>query len=761
MSTFPSFAFAATGTPHNRTLPDRLQQAWHDVKDYGAKGDGVTDDWAAIMAAFNWNNVSAAAANANKTASFTGQISSVPSFQGSISGSVLTASATNDPTFGTLSLGQLTISSYTYNPSTGLVTLTMAAAVSFNATTPIGVHGLNINAINGKPGYTAATVTGSGLIVTFNAPTGLSGTATGGGILIVGGQFAVGQTVTWVGRSDTIASFGTGTGGAGTYNLSGSHGTVGTMSTNCIVTVSGVTGTINVGDSLLNNSGTDASPNVIVQYSFATTTISSQQSGTAGGAGVYVVSRSCNFPSQALLTAGRVIDLATNPTFVPGNESLINNHVSNANNGSFSNPAPNTAGDIFSKPNLPNVVGWDGSGAVATLDYVNGLVNIGDILNFAPLNKGVIYFPPGTYSVSQPIFWNYSFIDAITVIWRGEGNSSTITGNFADFVLKRSYGSSSLCVVEKLNIVNTNANGGGIRMGSVVCGAIRDCTVMANQGINLADAFGDNTSDTLDFNVINCTLTPGSGNYTGSLGLTTAADGAYFNLRFIGYETGANVWGGEGNMFFGGCYFEQCGTGFNPGTNQTEGPDVGLLGGMWGCYFKNCGLAISWQTGNTGSYLGVLIEGTNGQAHGGTNPMTGIQSGNGGAGEGEGTHLNGGIVVTGQYDNAAVEIYGAGTADGYKKNTWYASSSSNSGAGVAWKFHQPGAPFLWYPDFINCNVRVIYNVADLPAVEEGVEFDVNDGTNGLTWGNTLTNTGTHTTHYLARWNGSNWTVAGD
>lgn len=56
MSTqFSTFAFPATGEPTNRTLPGRLADI-KNVRDFGATGDGVTDDWAAIMAALNWTS---------------------------------------------------------------------------------------------------------------------------------------------------------------------------------------------------------------------------------------------------------------------------------------------------------------------------------------------------------------------------------------------------------------------------------------------------------------------------------------------------------------------------------------------------------------------------------------------------------------------------------------------------------------------------------------------------------------------------------
>jgi hypothetical protein len=126
--------------------------------------------------------------------------------------------------------------------------------------------------------------------------------------------------------------------------------------------------------------------------------------------------------------------------------------------------------------------------------------------------------------------------------------------------------------------------------------------------------------------------------------------------------------------------------------------------------------------------------------------------------------VTGGLVsgsISVQADTAAVDLeYDGGTSGtglsfvGVIAGSWIMPTSTNRKACYG---------------FLNCdNPAQVMTVGQLPGngtsdittAVEGMEFNVTDGTDGLSWGVTLTDSGTHTTHYKTRYNGTNWTVVG-
>ena len=762
---FTAFAFPATGAPTNQTLPDRISQQQQDVRDFGAVGDGSTDDWDAITAAWNFGQVTTPATATNQVAAFTGEFAYAIALSGSVSGSVLTAASASTGV-GTLTLGALTISSYTFDPTSSLVTLTMASPPAFTSGAPLWISGLNANVLN--IGTSAALVSGSTVQYSTNL-FGYSITPSGGGTLITGGRLAVGQTltgftlpissytynsgtgaivltmataltlsasnkitvaglniaglngtftatggsgstVTYTGPTGQAGSPSAGgtlfptaritsqasgtTGAAGTYNLDCSFTLSATnIATNGILTATSVTGTINTGNTDFVVSGLACPP---IAYF---TSVTSQQSGTAGGAGIYIPSAAQNVPSQSMITINGHIVIADTSFAAKG----AGYYVKNLNNPTAFQ-LPNEGGTNASTTGNPTS---------STTFAVNsfGLTSIGDSLQFNRSARGTIYFPPGKFFVSKPI----SFIDLdfpnVTSAWRGETGASIIIGDFADYVFSRiieATGRAGSIVIERLTILNKNAAGGGIRMGYGQNCRILDCNIIANQGATTT-TWDTNLSGSpwgsFETTVENCRFSPGA-HVSGSVGYWAFADGTVSNCQFINCETGIAPYGGEGATVFAGCYFEKNTKGIWFG-NSPSGQQSSSGSVVSGCHFKNCGTALYGGSGQ-GLVEGVLIEGTNGQAPNGANPQYGIQLYSGGSGGSTGLYR--GVLVTGQYDVAGISIAETDLISAINNTFQGVQAFNSSGSGVPWVL----ATTSNAADFVNCNVAVVYTMSELP-----------------------------------------------
>jgi len=339
-------------------------------------------------------------------------------------------------------------------------------------------------------------------------------------------------------------------------------------------------------------------------------------------------------------------------------------------------------------------------------------------------NRGTIFFPPGTYYVSQPIDVGGVVAENVNADFIGVGGGlSVITGNFSDYILKRALNDTTGFTgnhnVENLAFVNTHETGGGIRWGLNVGSAIRDCVVTANLGINTASDDVTPGTTTLECSIVNCTLNPGS-NPAGSIGIMSVADGPILHCKITGFAVGIRLWGQEGNQNIMGCRFELCDIGFQPGVmpGGGNGSDSGY--NIVGCYFLNCGRAIALDSSNTGRYAGIRIESTNATVFGSA-PQSGI------SGSVNGSSSFEGIFITGQFSNAGVDLSSL-TTSFLNRSIYRGITVNNTGTGINWKPPTTAAVAV----FRACNVAPVYTMAELPVMTSPASATWSGGTATVT-----------------------------
>jgi len=331
-------------------------------------------------------------------------------------------------------------------------------------------------------------------------------------------------------------------------------------------------------------------------------------------------------------------------------------------------------------------------------------------------SRGCLYFPPGTYYVSGPIDISTT---STTVYILGSMGASTLVGNFADYVIKRYFLGPDLGgsghVIEKLTIINSNALGGGIRIGGCVGAAVRDCDITANFGIDTdnSDVFGPPGGPgaywySVEVSIENCHMRAYTALATGSTGMARGGNGPTSNCTFKNFDTALRTYGGQGAHNYFGCYFE----GNNIAIANSTPPYPGALHGTGGstgglafvgCHFKNNGIAIDFVAGIT-RYSGLFIEALEGTIPG--DPQYGITV------EGGGSCAFEGISITGQYAVAGVQMTGGESVS--SPSAWMGvgvTNTSMAGGAVAWDLPSTAKSM----NIIECNVASVWTMAELPA----------------------------------------------
>lgn len=290
-------------------------------------------------------------------------------------------------------------------------------------------------------------------------------------------------------------------------------------------------------------------------------------------------------------------------------------------------------------------------------------------------------------------------------------------------------------------------------------------------------------------------------NLSGFIGLTTSQDKIVPNDPTVGAAEGfhvvadtcnfSNPSGFSGLMGQTGIYYQNNSISINSNHNsmwcaeRLSGTSCGIIGGRAEiCYFA---IIIGGDTtASNNSLSNGFIEGRSLESN-----LLGIYGKSGSAvikSTGASSFALPSTSLGGFYFNAfagAVINSGAGGNFGSAYAIYVANPNNNRTnltftSAFASNFSTPSSswrtpPQAWAATYIQClswdGVNQIafnptYLYANLPGVStnpdaiEGDEFNISDGTNGLGWGDVATDTGTHTTHYLVRYNGTDWTVMG-
>lgn len=333
----------------------------------------------------------------------------------------------------------------------------------------------------------------------------------------------------------------------------------------------------------------------------------------------------------------------------------------------------------------------------------------------ANANRGTLYFPPGTYNVSRPI--DISDTDATHhtyICLLGQMGLSTITGNFADYIIKRYLlGSNAVSgghIIEKLTIINQHASGGGIRLGVSVGAAIRDCDITANRGITTdnSDTYGPPGDPgaywySLETCIENCQLRAYSALASGSIGLARGANGPTTNCTFNDFDKAFITYGGQGLIPIQGCYFEHNNIGLANGIGPDPlFPSPATAVQVSGCRFKNNGIAISGSS-SLGRFGGILIEATEGAIAG--NPQHGVYFTTGGKCAFDG------VRITGQYQVAGFQLDGGESTRSLAALAGVSITNTSTLGGAAWSLPSTAMSI----DLDGCNVAPVWTMAKLPA----------------------------------------------
>lgn len=368
----------------------------------------------------------------------------------------------------------------------------------------------------------------------------------------------------------------------------------------------------------------------------------------------------------------------------------------------------------------------------------------------ANAQRGTIYFPPGFYTVTGSISLYFGSGTNQSIVLRGDGASSIISGTVAGYILDRYDPAwdnpSGVIVIEKLLIQNgsTTEATGAIRLGNCNGAVVRDCSIGGMNGVVLNQAEDNSTFLSNNTLISNCTFPAPGTRLTNSNAVVTGNGTTIINMDASNWDCAIRVCG-SGNSIVSGR-FEENNYGHIYGVDQFGNavPAQGCAAGGFSMEsnritfidFINASECYLYETGG-GSF--------NGSSYG-LRLRSGVSN----------------IVLvscnfSGGYDVAAISIEDSTGTPG-RGNTFIGCTATNL-LGTVWTMPTKALT----AKFINSTNPVpIFTFANLPGSSDrvfGDEYIISDSDVAVSAANfsaTVAGSGAITAN--VRWNESNWVI---
>jgi hypothetical protein len=229
----------------------------------------------------------------------------------------------------------------------------------------------------------------------------------------------------------------------------------------------------------------------------------------------------------------------------------------------------------------------------------------GDTFRIRPNRRGIIYFPPGNYKITESLTFS---IDEVKYIHFLGAAGAMITGSFNDALLKNGNTANAqqgICIIEGIDFIQSGTSGTCVEIASNLAGTVRNCRIICDGSSGVGITCFQGGEGGASQIIQNCVLS-GSGISSSSIGIVAGNAVSIMGCDTVGWGTSVRH-SNQGLFFFGGRH-ENNGLVCKLGWDETGADHISSGVFIGGLSVESCGTVIDMRNSNSVTVSGVSAQ---------------------------------------------------------------------------------------------------------------------------------------------------------